>query len=104
MDHAALSRELIRCLRGERSQPWLCRRLGLRSNLVYRWEAGRAYPSAPQFFRTCRVTHARGPLELGQSLFGEVTARQLETEAGVTQLLQHLARSTSIQELAKKLS
>jgi hypothetical protein len=37
-------------------------------------------------------------------LFGEVTARQLENEAGVTQLLQHLARSTSIQELAKKLS
>ena len=45
MPAEALSRELIRQLRGRRSQMQLSRKLGLRSNLAYRWESGRAWRS-----------------------------------------------------------
>jgi transcriptional regulator with XRE-family HTH domain len=99
MDHEDLSRELVRTLRGKHSQPWLCRRLGLRSNLVYRWEAGRAFPSAQQFFRICRVTHARGSLELDRFL-GSPFAGDLETKAGVVALLTMLAGTMKVQQLA----
>ena len=46
VDFEQLARELIRALRGRRSQAAFARRLGFRSNVVYRWESGRAYPTA----------------------------------------------------------
>lgn len=99
MDHEALSRELVRRLRGKHSQPWLCRRLGLRSNLVYRWEAGRAFPSAQQFFQICRVTRAQGGLELVRFLGGPFS-EDLETKAGIVALLALLAGKTKVQQVA----
>jgi len=99
MDHEALSCELVRRLRGKHSQPWLCRRLGLRSNLVYRWEAGRAFPSAQQFFRICRVAHAKGSLDLDRFLGGPFGA-DLESKAGILALLALLAGTTRVQQVA----
>jgi transcriptional regulator with XRE-family HTH domain len=102
MDFEAVSRDLVRALRGKRSQPWLCRRLGLRSNLVYRWEAGRAFPSAQQFFRICRVTHATGLLDLKRFSAG-AERLDLETSAGVAAFLQQLAGVESIARLAERI-
>ena len=51
MNFEDLSRELIRELRGQRSQTALSRRLGYRSNVVYRWEAGKRWPNAAEWFR-----------------------------------------------------
>lgn len=99
MDHEALSRELVRRLRGKHSQPWLCRRLGLRSNLVYRWESGRAFPSAQQFFRICRVTRARGSLELDRFLGGPFHG-DLESKAGMVALLALLAGKAKVHQVA----
>jgi len=102
MDHEALARELVRVMRGKRSQPWLSRRLGLRSNLVYRWEAGRAFPTAMQFFRICRLTKTQGSLDFERFLGGEWRL-DLETQQGVGGLLKRLAGAAPVSEIAKEL-
>lgn len=46
MDYEKLSSELLRELRGKRSQAALQRRLGYSANAPYLWEAGRRFPPA----------------------------------------------------------
>jgi DNA-binding Lrp family transcriptional regulator/DNA-binding transcriptional regulator YiaG len=45
--------ELVRALRGRRSCAQLSRRLGYRSNIVRRWEAGECWPTASTFLEAC---------------------------------------------------
>ncbi|WP_437603221.1 DUF4423 domain-containing protein [Sorangium sp. So ce590] len=54
MDHESLAKELIRALRGRRSQPAFSRRLGFRTNVVYTWESGRRWPTAATFLVAAR--------------------------------------------------
>lgn len=51
MDYGVLASQLIRALRGRRSQVTLSRRLGYRSNVLYSWECGEGFPTAAKFFR-----------------------------------------------------
>lgn len=51
MDYEAIAVELIRSLRGKRSQAAFSRKLGYKSNIVNRWEARQAFPSASTFLR-----------------------------------------------------
>jgi transcriptional regulator with XRE-family HTH domain len=53
MDYETLAKELIRTLRGKRSQVALSRRLRYGSNVVRTWEAGRRFPTASRFFQAC---------------------------------------------------
>lgn len=55
MDEVA--RQLVRALRGSRSQQAFSRRLGYRSNPVAEWEAGRRQPTAAEVLRAARVAH-----------------------------------------------
>jgi hypothetical protein len=48
-----LAAELIRAVRGRRSQAGLSRRIGYRSNIVHRWEAGQCWPTAADFLEVC---------------------------------------------------
>ncbi|WP_437960523.1 DUF4423 domain-containing protein [Sorangium sp. So ce119] len=54
MDHESLAQELIRALRGRRSQRAFSRRLGFRTNVVYTWESGRRWPTAATFLAAAR--------------------------------------------------
>jgi hypothetical protein len=68
LDFERASRELIRAIRGERSQVALSRRLGYRSNVVYMWESGRRWPTAAETLRAaslCRLD-VRGAAAAGQ--------------------------------------
>ena len=47
MEQAA--QQLLRAVRGRRSQQALSRHLGYRSNPVANWETGRRYPTAREF-------------------------------------------------------
>ena len=47
-----VARELVVALRGRRSRLGLSRRLGYRSNIVRRWEAGECFPTAAAFSTT----------------------------------------------------
>jgi transcriptional regulator with XRE-family HTH domain len=49
----AIASDLVRALRGRRSQAEFSRRLGYRSNIVHRWESGKCWPSAATFFSAC---------------------------------------------------
>src|SRR5687767_8936747 len=46
MDFDQVARELLRALRGKRSQVMFSRRLGYRTNVAYSWESGRRWPTA----------------------------------------------------------
>lgn len=50
MDHEALASQLVRALRGDRSQVALSRRLNYAGNTVYLWERGRRFPTPASFF------------------------------------------------------
>ena len=50
-----VARQLIRAIRGHRSQEAFSRRLGYSSNPVADWEAGRRYPTAAETLRACRL-------------------------------------------------
>ncbi|WP_438029948.1 DUF4423 domain-containing protein [Sorangium sp. So ce233] len=54
MNHESLAQELIRALRGRRSQRAFSRRLGFRTNVVYTWESGRRWPTAATFLAAAR--------------------------------------------------
>jgi transcriptional regulator with XRE-family HTH domain len=45
--------ELIRALRGKRSQNGFSQRIGARSNVVHRWESGACWPTAARFLAAC---------------------------------------------------
>ena len=48
-----VSRQLVRAIRGRRSQLQFSRRLGFKSDAVAEWEAGRRWPTAAGFLRAC---------------------------------------------------
>lgn len=48
-----IAAELVRALRGRRSRIEFSRRLGYRSNIVRRWEAGECWPTASDFLQAC---------------------------------------------------
>jgi transcriptional regulator with XRE-family HTH domain len=50
-----VARELLRALRGPRSQLQLSRRLGYRSNPVAEWEGGRRWPAATELLRVAEL-------------------------------------------------
>ncbi len=56
MDFDRLASQLLRALRGKRSQTALSRRLGYSSNVCYSWETGRAFPTAARFFEVVKRT------------------------------------------------
>ena len=61
-DVELLSRDLMRALRGARSQPAFSRGLGFRSNAAYLWEHGRRYPEVSAFLKAGLARDARlGP-------------------------------------------
>ena len=108
MDPERLSRELVRSLRGRRSQPALSRRLGFSSNAVYAWESGRRAPTASAFFtlaaRTGIDVAAALARFLGDSGLGS-DARLASglapfDPAGVARLLRALRGSRPVTELA----
>jgi transcriptional regulator with XRE-family HTH domain len=103
MDYEKLAIELVRELRGRRSQSAFSRRLGYRSNAVHAWEAGRAFPTAAQFFRSLKRVgrDVDGALAGFYRLPAErAQAPDLATREGVASLLDDLRGRTSVVDLA----
>jgi hypothetical protein len=101
MDHDALAKELVRALRGRRSQAALSRQLGYTSNVLYTWESGRRAPVASAFFRLaerCRVDVKAG---LARFLSDRgATAPDVRSASGVSELVRALLSDWPIVELA----
>jgi transcriptional regulator with XRE-family HTH domain len=56
LDYQQAARDLVRALRGRRSQRALSRRLGYTTNVIYTWEAGRRWPTAAEALRLAERT------------------------------------------------
>ncbi len=104
MDYCKLASELLKALRGRRSQSAFSGWLGYSSNVQYLWEAGKAFPRAARFFQIAERTtrpvgdavsrlYARPPATLGRA--------RLSTRAGVGALLSDLKGNRSILDLAR---
>ena len=55
VDFDRVACQLLRALRGRRSQVAFARRLGYRSNPIAKWEGGHRFPTAAETFRACAV-------------------------------------------------
>ena len=103
-DRAA--RQLVRAIRGERSQRAVSRRLGYRANPVAGWEAGRRFPTAGELLSACerlghdvprafRVFHPPSAAALGTGSAPRVDAwlRELRGGTPVVVLAARMGRS-----------
>jgi transcriptional regulator with XRE-family HTH domain len=108
MDWIMAAAQLLRALRGRRSQRAFSRRLGYRSNVACDWEAGRRLPTAVEALRACQrmrvdvagafttfqpacaqALGARPPFQVDawlRELAGSLTARELAARSGVPRL------------------
>lgn len=101
----ALASDWIRALRGKRSQRALSRRLGYRSNIVYRWESGHCFPTARVVLTAMtRLGHdVRGALaEFYGSCPTWLEQTPPHTRDGVARLLDDLRDKTSMVDVARK--
>jgi transcriptional regulator with XRE-family HTH domain len=102
-DYEAIACELLRAWRGERSQSAFARRLGYKSNIVYSWEVGRAFPTAAKALYAAQRTgvDVRAALvALYRTAPGE-TRLDPTTPEGVAQFLEDLRGRTTVQQIAK---
>jgi DNA-binding phage protein len=104
-DYERLASELLRALRGKRSQTAFARRLGYKSNVVYSWESGRAFPTAS---RTLHVATRCGVvLRSALERFYRASPawldahRSLATKHATAQLLEDLRGRTPVSSVAQ---
>jgi hypothetical protein len=102
MDWELMAREIVTAVRGKRSQRALSKRLGFDSNVLYRWETGRSYPAAEDFFRLLGAAGKDSGKCLAQFRPDWVTPSDLGNRDGVTELLELLREGAAINQLATK--
>lgn len=100
MDFEALSSQLLRELRGRRTQNALSQRLGARSNVANAWETGRDFPRASTFFRLLRLTGRDGPAALEKFRPELTSCGSLEELESAGRLFEVLRGKRKIGELA----
>jgi Domain of unknown function (DUF4423) len=96
----ALSSQLLRALRGRRTQKALSQRLGFRSNVANAWETGRDFPRASTFFRLIRLTGRDGPGALTRFRPELEVVGSLEEPTSAGAILEMLRGKRKIGELA----
>lgn len=105
MDHGRVARELVRALRGKRSQRALSRWLGFRTNVVYTWECARSEPSALQLFHLASKVGVDPRKALGR--FYRQPPRWLEgsgplSRKDVAAMLEHERGGVPVLQVAKE--
>jgi transcriptional regulator with XRE-family HTH domain len=102
----ALSSELVRKIRGKRSQRAFSRGLGFESNVVYSWEAGRRSPETSLFLGAAE----RRSADLGERLLRsfrdlppELEKARLGSPRTVQLLVSHLVGRANKAELSRRI-
>jgi transcriptional regulator with XRE-family HTH domain len=98
MDLEQVSRQLVRAVRGKRSQRALSKRLGYRTNPVAEWEGGRRFPTGAELLGACERTG----LDVAGAM-GKIAPEFQYTgtdEASVARWLRNLAGQHPVSELA----
>jgi hypothetical protein len=105
LDYRRIASELLIALRGKRSQRAFSRRLGYRSNVAYRWETARCFPTAAETMRAASKVgiDVRGAVSLFLRTHGDGASRPSPaTATGIAGLLEDLRLQTPIVEIAKR--
>src|SRR5688572_2826368 len=106
MDYELLARQVLRELRGDRSQTAFSRRLGYSSNVAYTWESGRRFPTAAEMFAAAgrMGVDVRGAIEPFLQRHLSQPLRELDPASSefTAQLLRELRGTSSIQSLAER--
>lgn len=104
MDYELIAVELLRSLRGKHSQAAFSRRLGYRSNMVSRWEAGVAFPTAARLLEVVAKVRPRRAAPL-HAFFPRVPASLTGVEptspAAVAAFLTELRGKTPLLVIAR---
>jgi transcriptional regulator with XRE-family HTH domain len=102
MDWHRAASQLLRALRGKRSQLAFSRRLGYRSNVACDWEAGRRFPTAAETMRAC--ARLRVDVRAAVAAFQPACAKALFAPEGyrIDSWLSQLRGDTSITTLAQR--
>lgn len=105
IDFELLASEWLRALRGSRSQVAFSRRLGYRSNIAYRWETRRCWPTAVDALATIDKFGTK----VGEALvrfYGKqpawTSAADPLTVEGVAAFLDDLRGQSSIADIARR--
>src|SRR5689334_13960199 len=99
MDYELASRELVRALRGKRSQAALQRRMGRTSNVLHAWETGARYPKATDLLQLVQLG-GQAPVAVLSRL---APCRGDNPSALLTSWLNALVRDRSHAELSRQL-
>jgi transcriptional regulator with XRE-family HTH domain len=105
LDYEAIAAELLRALRGNRSQRAFAQRLGYQSNTVYSWESKRASPTAARALWAAEragVDVSSALLTLYRKPPGWMGQTDATTPQGIAQFLRDLQGSASYKELAER--
>lgn len=105
MDFARVASELVRALRGRRSQKSMSLRLGYTTNVLYSWEHGRSSPTATQFLQMAERcghdtrAHLRSFYVKAPSWL--VTMKEFPSRAGVAAFLRNHRGEMPVGDLAQ---
>ncbi len=103
--YAQMASELIRALRGRRSQQALSRRLKSKSNVLYTWESGRRWPTAAKFLWLAERVGVDVKAALSEFYRSEpawMTDVSPASPEGVARLLGDLRGKSSITEIVER--
>lgn len=98
----AIASEVIRALRGRRSQLAFSRRLKYRSNVVADWEQGRRFPKAAEFLRAAELIGVDIPRAFLRFHAASAPALGAADDDGVARWLDELRGQSSLQDLAAR--
>jgi DNA-binding phage protein len=104
MNYGKLASELLKSLRGRRSQSGFSRWLGYSSNVQYLWESGRAFPRASRFFQIAERTGRSAAAAIARLYPRTPTAlaaQSLTSAEGITALLVDLKGNRSVLDLSR---
>lgn len=107
IDYERLASEVIRALRGDRSQLAFSRRLGRASNVVYAWESGRSFPTAAETLRAASLRGHDLPTIFERfcaerDLRLDLEGRDLSDPSAVAALLSALKGTLTVSALARR--
>jgi DNA-binding transcriptional regulator YiaG len=106
MDYEGLSAELLRTLRGKRSQTAFSRHLGYKCNVLYTWESGRRWPTVDTFFRVLTKSKIDWPAQLRVFLGGEssfLPKKPTPNGDWLVPFLNELRGSVSVVEVSRRM-
>src|SRR5690606_24653956 len=106
VDYSSLAAELVRALRGKRSQTALSRRLGYKTHVLYLWEAQKGAPTGAGFLRLAARVGVAGRAAMAHGSGSPppwLAERDPASPSGVAALRVDLRGASTLVEIARQL-